>query len=239
MLYLLFFYVFQIVENVVKNLDPSFEQLKTLRLVSKTWTEATLPHWRKSGAVLTLVPDPPLFEKSDYKTGIQVSKFLTEFQDPDSPFQLSKNPFEKYKLKDIPINLNKCSKPGGRHNTFWTIIGPLMKSVHLYKCKFTTPGLCLVNSLKQLVVQMVPHLQHLQLTETLNQVLGRSPECKILGGPRPVEVEQAVHSNLRTLSVCDPTRGYWGLEEILEVTPELEVPFNHIYNLKHSLNKLK
>lgn len=74
---------------------------------------------------------------------------------------------------------------------------------------------------------MIPNLQHLQLTDTLTRVPGRCPEgCRFftIAELDPVEIEQALHSNLRTLTVYDdPTGNSCGLKEILKVTPGLEV----------------
>ncbi len=219
----------------MKHLDPDFEQFKTLRLVSKVWTQATHHHWRTSAAVLTLIPEPPNFTKSKYERGISVSNFLKEFNDPQSPFQLSQKPFSKYKLKDFTLDLEVCTEPDSPAFKFWNAIGPLMDSLHLYKCLFErsedNPNAICPRVL--FLIQMTPNLQHLVLTDKTttptdkfwrddfprgNEISDDDAEVE-----RVAAFEKGSLSKLRTLTVYDDLSKEMSLCQILMLAPELEV----------------
>ncbi len=226
----------QVVDQIVKHLNPDFEQLKILRLVSKVWTQVTHHHWRTSAAVLTLIPEPPTFSISKYETGVPVSKFMKEFNDPQSHFQLSQKPFSKYKLKDFTLDLEVCTEQDNTALKFCNAIGPLIESVHLYKCLFKRSesednpnAIC---PRVRFLIQMIPNLQHLVLTDMT------APEAETYWDGQSLDDEISEHadeikelkafkkgqlSKLRTLTVYGDLKKEMSLFQLLMLAPGLEV----------------
>lgn len=157
-----------ILENIFRQGTWTTEDLKTIRLVCKTWKEECLSLWR-STATLSLVQSrnsrnvrsggsngnsPPL--------GLNVTNFLEYIKDQNDPFCLARKPFSKYKLNGWRIDFKMR---GITLRDTWATLGPLVRSLHLHQCVFHDPK---VDLFKFLVYEASPNMTELKLTDNSN-----------------------------------------------------------------------
>lgn len=143
----------QIFENIIKYVNPDFEELKQLRLVSKVWLEGTLPRWRKKTAVIKIIPSRKwLQEHKSEVNGHLLSNWVNE--DKEKFYNFSRIRFTNYKLVgfefgpslfdenrhslvlSLPQEKAAEAKLTGLLNTFWLLFGQETEYIEFKKCTF-------------------------------------------------------------------------------------------------------
>lgn len=143
---------------MVQFLNPNVEDLKRLRLISKSWLEATRLEWKKLNAVVKITPTRSnLINKTD---GFLVSVC---FNQTEEPYYMHANfPFVKFKFEGFEVDESFFDQSTGYLNIIWSLFGKTVEYVNFEKCTFVSVK---GKTLLQMITNNLPNLKHVALTQ--------------------------------------------------------------------------
>lgn len=215
----------QIFENIIEYVNPNFEELKQLRLVSKVWLEGTLPRWRRKTAAIKIIPSRQWLQK--HKSEVNGHNLLSNWvnEDKEKFYNFDRIRFANYKLvgfefgpslfdenvhslvPSLPQEKAAEAKLTGLLKTFWLLFGQETEYIEFKKCTFYSTR---KKTLEEVLLRKFQGLKRIVLSEVVvktdNKNFDDEDKRNIVPALRLMTFDNKLCKFMTEVSVCTQTR---------------------------------